>query len=170
MSLYRHIRDKADLVEGVTRLALGQLATAPAVEGDWDDRVLAWLVALRAELRAHPAIVPLLRQNGETMPALLKPAEVLVTILRDAGFAPSRAAQISWELLWFAMGFVVTEMRGEEGATAQATFAVVSDRRDELPQLAQTLPDLVDRDAGDVFLSGARHLVNGVRVELEASK
>jgi len=168
MSLYRHIRDKADLVEGVTRLALGQLATAPTVEGEWHDRVTAWLVNLRHEVRAHPAIVPLLRANGETLPALLQPAEVLVGILREAGFDQYRAAQISWELLWFGMGFVITEMRSTEN-TPEAVLNVVAARKDELPQLAQTLPALVDREPNDVFESGARHFVDGLRAELAAS-
>ncbi len=173
MSLYRHVRDKADLLDGVGRLALGGVGAAIPAEGPWPDRVLAWMGALRRELLHHPAVVPLLRAEGVVLPALLTAQERLLEILHRAGLEHERAAAAGWEILWFTMGFVVTELRAggrvRGAGLARPTFSAVANRVDELPKLARSLEVLQTLDGDTIFARGARHLVSGMARELEAS-
>ena len=169
MSLYRHVRDKSDLVDGVIARALGEVATSPPEGRDWAERSIAWMRALRVELNQHPSIVPLLRSNHLLLPAVLKPVEVLLAQLWESGFDRSSAARAAWEMLWFTTGFVVAEQRAQQSdqPAAFVAFATAQTRADELPLLATALPDLLGLGGDDIFESGSRHLVEGIRVERE---
>ena len=168
MSLYRHVKDKADLVDGVIGLALSGISTVPPEGRDWADRATAWMSAVRAEMHRHPAIVPLLRTNLVLLPAMLGPVEILLDDLREAGVPRAVAAKAVWEILWFTMGFVLSELRVLRSSESPAfvSFATAEGRADELPRLAEALPDLLALGGDDIFESGARHLVWGLRAEL----
>ena len=167
MSLYRHVKDKADLVDGVIALALGELSTAPPEGEDWSQRARGWMSALREELHRHPSIVPLLRSNHLLLPAVLAPVEVLLQDLRESGFERAHAAKAAWELLWFTIAFVLSErlVQDADQPAAITTFAIAETHADELPLIAQALPDLLALGGDDIFESGSRHLVDGLRAE-----
>ena len=167
MSLYRHVRDKSDLVDGVIALALGELATAAPEGRDWTERSISWMRALRAELNRHPSIIPLLRSNHLLLPAVLAPVEVLLSQLCASGFDRASAARAAWEMFWFTGSFVFAEQRARQSdqPAAFVTFATAETHAEELPLLAETLPDLLALDAEDIFASGSRHLVEGIRGE-----
>lgn len=167
MSLYRHVRDKSDLVDGVIALALGEVSTAPPEGRDWSDRSIAWMRALRCELNRHPSIVPLFRSNHLLLPSVLAPVEVLLADLCASGFDRSSAARAAWEMLWFTTGFVLAERRVQQSDRPPAfvAFATAETHADELPLLAETLPDLLELGGDDIFESGSRHLIEGIRSE-----
>lgn len=172
MSLYRHVQNKEDLVDGVIGLALEDLTTRPLEGDDWPARALAWMLGLRGELLAHPSIVPLLRSNHLMLPAILAPVEILLSELQRAGFARSYAAKSAWELLWVTLTFVAIERRSSSEPESEAvkTFAAARTHADDLPHLAAALPDLMPLGAQDIFESVARHLVTGLRAEVEARR
>ncbi|MCA9511912.1 MAG: TetR/AcrR family transcriptional regulator C-terminal domain-containing protein [Myxococcales bacterium] len=170
MSLYRHVRNKEDLVDGVIALALEDLTTKPLEGDDWTARTLAWMLALREEMLEHPSIIPLLRSSHMVLPAVLAPVELVLEELLRAGFSRPRAARSAWELLWITLSFVAIEQRSarEPETLATRTFSMAKLHADDLPHLAEALPDLLVLDAEDIFQSVARHLVAGLRVELDA--
>ena len=170
MSLYRHVRDKADLVDGVIGLALADLTTEGPRGETWHDRALAWMHALRNEMNDHPAIVPLFRSNHMMLPALLGPVEILMQDLLDAKIPKPRAAKAAWELLWFVISFTVIEQmaRGEQ-PLAVMTFASAQQHADDLPLIAEALPEFTALDADDIFESSARNIVSGLRAEIESA-
>jgi len=167
MSLYRHVRDKSDLIDGVIALALGEVSSLPPQGADWSERSIAWMRGLRCELNRHPSIVPLFRSNHLLLPSVLAPVEVLLSDLCASGFERSKAGRVAWEMLWFTTSFVLAEQRAQESAQPAAfvAFATAETHAEELPLLAKTLPDLLGLDGDDVFESGSRHLVAGIRAE-----
>jgi AcrR family transcriptional regulator len=158
MSLYRHVQDKADLVDGVIALALAELSTAPSEGADWAERACAWMQALRAELNRHPAVIPLLRANPVLVPAVLAQLEGLLEDLEAAGIDSKRAARAAWEMLWFTLSFVLAEQ--------PPTFAAAESRTNELPKIAKVLPDLLALSANKIFEATANHLTKGIREDL----
>lgn len=170
MSLYRHVQDKADLVDGVIACALADLSTSPAKGGDWAQRACDWMRALRAELNRHSAIVPLLRSNHLLAPAVLAPFEALLEDLQHSGFDRPSAARAAWEMLWFTLSFVLSEQREHSGQPpAFVAFASAERHAADLPRIAEALPDLLALEGDDIFDSGSRHLVRGVRADLQES-
>ena len=169
MSLYRHVADKADLVDGVVALALVDLSTSPPEGAEWSDRALAWMSGLRDQLSGHPKVMALLRTKHLLLPAMLAPVEVLLEDLERAGFDRPTAARAAWEMLWFTMGFVLSEQRAfsSERSPAAFVFDTAAARAEELPRIAEALPEFHALDGNDIFASGARHLVTGLRQDLE---
>ena len=99
------------------------------------------------------------------MPAVLGPVEVLLDDLRRAGFDRAEAARAAWEMLWFTMGFVLSEQRVQRSdhPPAFVAFATAEAHADDLPRIAEALPDLLALGGDDIFASGSRHLVEGLR-------
>ena len=171
MSLYRHVANKADLVDGVIALALSDLTTEGPEGGDLESRIIAWMHGLRAELNTHPAILPLLSSNHLLLPAFLGPVEILMQELQDSRLPRARTAKFAWEVLWFTMSFVVTEhhLRQSPAPVSAFTFANAASHADDLPLIAEALPDFDALSGDDIFESSARHLVAGLREELNAA-
>ncbi len=178
MSLYRHVRNKDDLLDGITDLTLGRLELDVPDSGPWRTRALAWMTTLRTQLHDHPAVVPLLRTHTRYSPALLRATNTLLRILRRAGFADPAAARACQEIMWFTFGFVVMEIRSAEafpdtevGAIGVAAFPRPgSSEEAELSDLVECMPHLLQGDSEETFGSGARHLLAGLDAELGGGK
>jgi len=177
MSLYRHVRNKDDLLDGMTGRVLDRLDMELPSEGPWTDRSLAWMHGLREKLHEHPAVVPLLRTHTRYAPALLRAINSLLAILRGAGFADAAAARASREILWFTFGFVIMEIRTEQeypgvevGAfSIQAFPAQDSAEAAQIPDLIDLLPHFMKGEADETFAEGARHLIAGLVASLETA-
>lgn len=178
MSLYRHVRNKDDLLDGVTSLALDRLELDVPSEGEWAERVLAWMHAVRAQLREHPAVLPLLRTHTRYAPAFLRTINSLLAILRSAGFDDETVVAASREILWFTFGFAMTEIRSrqeypgvEVGALAISAFpAPGAAETEEIADLVELLPHFLKGATDETFADGARHLLTGLAASLESSR
>src|SRR4051812_497854 len=53
MSLYNHVADKDDLLNGMVDLVIGEVGL-PACDTEWKPAIRAWAAAARAVLRCHP--------------------------------------------------------------------------------------------------------------------
>jgi len=177
MSLYRHVRNKDDLLDGMTGRVLDRLDMELPSEGPWTDRSLAWMHGLREKLHEHPAVVPLLRTRTRYAPALLRAINSLLAILRGAGFEDAAAVRASREILWFTFGFVIMEIRTEQeypgvevGAFSIHAFpAQDSPEASQIPDLVALLPHFMKGEADETFAEGARHLIAGLVASLETT-
>jgi AcrR family transcriptional regulator len=174
MSLYRHVRNKDDLLDGLTSHVFGRWVVELPASERWTDRTLAWMHDVREKLHEHPAVVPLLRTRTRYAPALLRAIDALLAILRGAGFADDVAVRASREIMWFTFGFVFMEIRtrqeypdAEVGAFAiQAFPAPDSPEAARIPHLLELLPHFMKGEADETFAEGARHLVAGLAASL----
>ena len=83
MSLYNHVANKDDLLDGVLDLVLAE-TEPPSPEGDWDEAVRASAISIYAALRRHPWSSALL-MTGRIRPARLRYMDSLLGRLREAG-------------------------------------------------------------------------------------
>jgi AcrR family transcriptional regulator len=170
MSLYRHVRSKDDLLKAIVANVLEQHDFAVPARGPWTERVAAWMHALRAELLRSPAVVSILMQHGHYAPALLRATNVLLGLLREAGFDGPDAVRASREIMWSTLGFVSAEVRGPTFSPsfyAQALDARANDA-DDVSEVAAHMPYLLTRDLDDVFAAIVRHLLAGLAADLAA--
>src|SRR4051812_32385650 len=72
MSLYRHVRDKADLLDALHAAVLGGLQ-AELHKGDWRELLNNLARALRKALLSHPHVVPLFATRPVRAPEALTP-------------------------------------------------------------------------------------------------
>lgn len=170
MSLYRHVRNREDLLDGINRLALESLHLEIPEQGDWRERTLAWMHGLRTELHAHPAVAPLLRLQGTLAPTLIHVLESLLRVMLDAGFEGRQAALAVRVVVWFTMSFSVNEVALGPPRSAPGSFEALSaEDLSEAPELAALLPAFAEIDVDEIFAASARHLLEGLARSLEGS-
>ena len=92
MSLYNHVANKVDLLDGILDLVLAE-TEAPAPEGDWDEAVRASAISIHAALRRHPWSSSLL-MTGSIRPARLRYMDSLLGRLREAGGRRGKARRV----------------------------------------------------------------------------
>jgi AcrR family transcriptional regulator len=171
MSLYRHVRSKDDLMKAIVAMVLERHDFELPARGAWNERIAAWMHALRAQLLRSPAVVSVLMQHGHYAPALLRATNVLLRLLRDAGFEGRDAVRASREIMWSTLGFVSAEIRGPTFSPsfyAQALHEQAGVEGDDVSEVAAHMPYLLTRDLDDVFAAIARHLLAGLAAELAA--
>lgn len=86
MSLYNHVADKADVLDGVVALLWQQILEGLPATGSWQERVRGLASAVRAVAYAHPHAYRLLLTRGTLPREGLEVSGQLLVWLRDAGF------------------------------------------------------------------------------------
>ncbi|WP_410631039.1 TetR/AcrR family transcriptional regulator C-terminal domain-containing protein [Amycolatopsis sp. cmx-4-83] len=173
MSLYNHVENKGDLLDGLTARLFEEVALPdPAVR--WDDRLRSLAEGLHASFSRHPVVVrALAAQDANPRSAgALRVIDAVLKAFLDAGLPDEAAARGYRSLLGMLFGSVLV------GTTATGTGAVRAEpvvawfRRmvtaEELPSLHRVLPAL---EAGDcvqdfeyqleVFTAGLRRASAG---------
>src|SRR6266567_1828545 len=85
MSLYRHVANKDDLLDGMLDLVLAEWQLAEG-EGEWAEAVRASARSVHDALRRHTWAARLLMTGTGFRPARIRYMESLLGTLRDAGF------------------------------------------------------------------------------------
>jgi len=107
MSLYNHVANKDDLLDGILDLVLGE-SEPPAPEGEWDEAVRASAISIHAALRNHAWSSALL-MTGRIRPARLRYMDSLLGRLRKAGFSAETTYAVYHVLDGHIFGFALWE-------------------------------------------------------------
>ncbi|WP_062461194.1 TetR/AcrR family transcriptional regulator [Demequina soli] len=92
MALYKHVRDKDALVDGMVDAVLAEVpAPADPPAGPWRAAARARVLDARAALQRHPWAWRALETRTAPSPAMLDHMEAMLRILRDGGLSPQLA-------------------------------------------------------------------------------
>jgi len=163
MALYRHVRDKQDLINAMTEVVLEGMDAAPDVrpEMTWAERLRLEIDNYKEQIDARPLALPLsIAYNGEGPPSFWRVLERLLAILLDAGFARRDAIILIRMISNLISGYLLLLQQGTP-ADAPALDAYELDlvrRRLELAQLSlprDEFPNLVEsaEDTAEVWLT-----------------
>ncbi|WP_414687357.1 TetR/AcrR family transcriptional regulator C-terminal domain-containing protein [Mycobacterium sp.] len=114
--LYRHVPNKAAVLDGVAEIVLGQLSVDSA-NPDWAAQLRIVAHDFRRLALAHPNVVPLLVTRplatplGQRPPGMLRPLEDVLTLLTSVGFSGEDALHIYRVLFGFLHGHVLDELQ-----------------------------------------------------------
>src|SRR3954447_4746594 len=86
MSLYNHVANKNDLLDGMIDLVLVETESPSPVE-DWDAAIRATALSVHHALNRHPWACNLLMSPGRVRPSRLRYMDALLGRLREAGFS-----------------------------------------------------------------------------------
>ena len=86
MSLYNHVANKDDLLDGMIDLVLAE-TESPSAADDWDAAIRASAISVHEALRRHPWACNLLMAPGRVRPTRLRYMDLLLGRLREAGFS-----------------------------------------------------------------------------------
>jgi len=173
MALYRHVRDKADLLDGVVDLVVGEIDGLPAGD-DWKATLRAQAMAARAVMLRHPWARRALEDTGTTGPASLSYIESLLATLRDAGFSLDLAHHALHALGSRVFGFSqdLFEEGDEPGPDDPIMAGALVARFPRITEMAQAASHegVLGRCDDDVeFAFGLDLILDGLEARLAAS-
>ena len=168
MSLYRHVRDKDDLIDAVAEHVMQAVEVPRGRPDDWEGRVVGYLRSLRMAALAHPALSRILADRGLTVGPVFDQLEELHGILVSAGFTETDAVRTFYSLLTYVFGFVIWELPRVHQQPAEAYTRAWNDAIDDLdpttyPRLHALRRSLTTTASSDQFEYGLDHLVRSLR-------
>jgi len=179
MALYRHVRDRNDLLDAMADLLLAEIQLSPPDDdgADWVESLRRCLQSAGRMLSAHPAASDLLRASTGRSPNSLRLTEALLEILIGAGFSPAEALVVVQQLssLLLASRPVGGEAQHHSEQTESSVPTCHADREegdrarppDMYPYLRATLPQAGRWvDAGRDRAFGVELLLAGVETLL----
>ena len=165
-SLYRHVRNREELVTLLADRAMSVASSPPPANLDWAGQA-AWSARLfRAHLRQHPGLVSLLRGTERLGPNSLAGQEYALGLFTRAGLSPRLAVAAASSLATFIVGSVQFNLG------LDASYADERQHRRSLyrsrdaaafPLLVQHADILAEVGSDDEFEVGLNALLAGFR-------
>jgi AcrR family transcriptional regulator len=122
MALYRHVRNKDDLLNGLVERLLAELEL-PEQSLPWEERLRKLAGELRALARRRPELFGLLLQRRAVGEDATRARQVALRALRDGGLDDEAAGRMERLLSTVVMGFAISEATGRfEGIDVDAEF------------------------------------------------
>ncbi len=169
MALYRHVRDKQDLLNAMTEVVLeGMDAPVGVLPGmTWTERIRLEIENYKQQIDARPLALPLsIAYNAEGPPSFWRVLERLLAILLDAGFDRREAIILIRMISNLLAGYLLLL---QQGAPSESQFAQLDAHqldllrrgfalsqlslpRDEFPNLVESA-----EDTAEVWLTDPNH-------------
>ena len=152
MSLYNHVANKGDLLDGMIDLVFGEI-DPPSADGDWKAELRKRAVSTRDALRRHPWAVGEMEGRTSHGPANLRLHDAVLGCLRAAGFSVAMTVHAYSVQDAYIYGFALqqTDMSSEtpEDFAAEAQRQMV-----EYESVLADYPHLVEVVGGYVATAG----------------
>ena len=142
MSLYNHVANKEDIVDGLVDLVFGEFEVAAPGELEWKVAMRRRALSIRAALNRHRWAVGLMEGRLNPGPATLRNHDSVMGCLREAGF-PFRDAVHAMSLMdAYIYGFALQEKHLPFDAPEQVS-EVMEIQSQSVPEMAD-YPYLVE--------------------------
>jgi AcrR family transcriptional regulator len=161
MSLYRHIRDKNDLLGEITDRLLAGAWRPAAAEDDWQAWVTEAASRLRDFLVSQPAALHVYLRHPVVSPAAVDRMNAMMSVLRRAGLSEEEARSAYGALHTYTIGFAALE--ASRAGSAPGTEAAGGGDADSLGR------QLAAYTTTGQFITGLRYLLQGISGYAEAT-
>ena len=108
MSLYNHVANKDDILDGIADQVLNEIAL-PAAGGDWAAAIWTCATSAHTALAAHPWACTLIMSMSRPLPARLRYMDSVLRCLREAGFSAAATYHGYHALDSHILGFTLWE-------------------------------------------------------------
>ena len=167
MALYRHVRDKQDLINAMTEVVLEGIDATIGLrpEMTWTERMRLYIDNYKEQIDARPLALPLsIAYTAEGPPGFWKVLEDLLGILLGAGFGRREAIVLIRMVSNLIAGYLLLLQQGAPSETLpldahqldllrrRFALAQLSLPRDEFPNLVESA-----EETADVWLTDPNH-------------
>jgi AcrR family transcriptional regulator len=143
MALYRHVENKAALLDGLVEELLTEFPLPPP-DLPWTERLTMLTVGIRATALRHPAVFPLLLSRPAFTPVALEVRDYVDRALRDAGVPADEVGRVERLLSTAVLGFAASEAAGRFQQHEQSTID------EDFAHLQRWLLSLLPHDPAEV--------------------
>ncbi len=168
MSLYNHVTNKVDLLDGMIDLVFGEIDLPPDGTG-WKAAMRLRAISAREALRRHPWAIGLMESRTSPGPATLRHHDAVIGTLRRAGFSVELAAHAFSVLDGYIYGFALQEaslpFHTAEESVEVAEMILGHLEPDEYPYLTELTVEHVLQpgyDYGDEYRFGLDLILDGL--------
>lgn len=158
MSLYRHVANKDDLLDGIHGALLATVQRPPR-RGAWQTRARALAHAVRDVLRAHPRALVLFGARAAVAPTSLALFEEALEIVAGTELPVDERLHVVHGLLAFVVGSALWHF-GSLGEPRSVDYAALP--ADEFPRVREIAPRLARWDVEAEFELGLDAFLTGV--------
>ncbi|MFN8512290.1 MAG: TetR/AcrR family transcriptional regulator [Thermomicrobiales bacterium] len=173
MSLYNHVANKDDLLNGMVDLVFDEVGLPPG-DIDWKEAMRQRASTVRAVLARHPWALGLMESRLTPGPATLRHHNAVIGCLRAAGFSIALTAHAYSALDSYIYGFALQQtqlpFKSPEEAAAMAETFLQHFPADAYPHLAELTVQHVLQpgyDYADEFAFGLDLLLDGLEQRKE---
>ena len=174
MSLYNHVRDKEDILDGICEHVLSEFHV-PRAEG-WTEAARLAAHEYRRLLLAHPTVIMLMtgRKRPFTNPDSLRAYEFALGVFRSAGLSEADSVKAFHVFGGFILGFVTMELGLMVGGPDDAEHARAHQEMvrlvetADLPRFREALPYFAECDVEGQFEFGLDLLIDGLKTRIAA--
>ena len=167
MSIYWHVKDKAELLELIGHQVFAEIEIPP-LRGDWRDQLRDIHRAMLAGVLRHPNTADILIGRARYGPGGLALFERILSILLTAGFSPESAFDAYSSLYLFTLGFTATAGRSPEfrEIQRQGVLYLGTLPEDEFPAIRAVAPVIGRRSLDEQFELALDVVVEGIAARL----
>src|SRR5436190_16451895 len=160
MALYRHFKDRDELMDEVVGQILMERNAAIPREGPWQDQLRAWVLGGLDHLVPCAQVVQVVLAGGSSR--WVHDAATLVRILDQAGFADDQLADMQ---VWIALsvgGYVMAEASRRQGPNTSEVYAALAHLEPEDADRLAVLIPKIDRAFDQMHERFADRLIHTV--------
>lgn len=167
MSLYRHVRNKDDILDGIVDLVFDEVRL-PTDRSDWRTVLRERSVSMRAALRRHPWAITLMEARIAPGPANLRSHDETLAVLLASGCTAADATHVFNIVDSYVLGFALQEVnlpfRSADELAAMAPELLAGVPADTYPALASVSRELLAAgfDYGAEFAFGLDVILDGI--------
>lgn len=172
MSLYRHVRDKEDLLDALVERVVAEIVLPPP-DTPWREALRLRCEAAHAALSRHRWAAPLFMGRANVGPVMLAYVDWTLGVFFAAGFSPDEADHGFSALDAFVYGFTLQKLNfpfepGQYRAMATSFLPTFADGR--LPHLHRLTVEVAEgrHDGIQSFAYGLEMLLDGLERRLAA--
>ena len=173
MSLYNHVRDKDDILDGIAVEVLREFRIPEAEE--WDEAARLAAKEFRRLLLAHPGVMTLMTERDKpfTDADSMRVYEYIMDLLRSAGLSVADTALAFHTFGGYILGSVTMELGIGVGGPSDPAHVQAHEEMArlvasaDLPRLREVMPHLVDCDMDAQFEFGLDLMIEGLRARID---
>ena len=151
MSLYNHIDNKDDLLNGIVDLVVGEIHLPPG-DGDWSQAMRTRALSAQAAFTRHPWASQLMDSRTSSGPERLRYFDWVIGTLRRAGFSVDVSLHAYSALDSYVYGFARQQANlssGEPGSPETAAQLLSEIPTDQFPHLTEVITHYIHHGGYD---------------------
>lgn len=171
MSLYHHVEDKEDLLDGICERVMAEFDFPEPVD-DWVENCRRGARAWRNLLQAHPSVMRLFAEQRGPVRSIdsMRPMEFALGILRGSGLSDRDTAQAFHAFGGYIQGFVMMELGSIAGGSDEEHMKMHAELAaalpGEFPALQAVSRYFAECDSDEQFEFGLDLLIRGLEAKV----